>query len=108
MATKLDANAIFALLLPLLLLLLLLCTPTTTLLLAVLIRMIGAIAKGNKSKNASIATKQKLHCSCNCEFTWNLIGGGLARGSSLHYEGNETFHLMHTHPTICERADGDV
>lgn len=72
------------------LLLLLLCTPTTTtLLLAVLIRMIGAIAKGNKSKkfiNSNKADGSSIgsSCKCKCELTWNLIGIDLVRGLSLH------------------------
>lgn len=84
-------SLLLLLLLPLLLLLL--CTPTTTtLLLAVLIRMIGAIAKGNKSKkfinsnkaDGSSSSSIGSSCKCKCELTWNLIGFDLVRGLSLH------------------------
>lgn len=89
-------NSLLLLLLLLPLLLLLLCTPTTTtLLLAVLIRMIGAIAKGNKSKKFINSNKADgSSCKCKCELTWNLIGFDLVRGLSLHYEGIGTFHSM--------------
>lgn len=92
------------------LLLLLLCTPTTTtLLLAVLIRMIGAIAKGNKSKKFINSNKadgrqqhrQQLQMQVRTHLESNWIRPCAWFESSLRGQWNTSFYGKH--PSISER-----